>query len=128
MTRSSDPDDLPLDPVLRELGKQVHAYALAVRIAKAHWPADTPAEVVASAVHTLFIELSMAAKAGATMPGSHGAAPTPAEAPPTCPVCESPMRDQRATKRGNQPDWKCSQHACDGAIWLDRKRRNGIRP
>jgi hypothetical protein len=128
MTRNPDPADLPLDP-LREMGKQVHArYALAVRIAKAHWPADTPAEALASAVHTIFIELSMAAKAGATMPGSHGAAPRPAEAPPTCPVCESAMRDQRATKRGNQPDWKCTQSACDGAVWLDRKRRNGAHP
>jgi hypothetical protein len=32
------------------------------------------------------------------------------------------MRDQRATKRGNQPDYKCSHHTCSGAIWLDRKR------
>jgi hypothetical protein len=126
MSRNPDPTDPPLDPALREMGKQVHArYALAVRIAKAHWPADTPAEALASAVHTIFIELSMAAKAGATRPAT---APTPAEAPPACPVCESPMRDNRAIKRGNQPDWKCTQSACDGAVWLDRKRRNGAHP
>ena len=105
MTRSSDPDDLPLDPALRELGKQVHVrYALAVRIARAHWPADTPPEALASAVHTLFIELSMAAKAGATTLERPAAAATPAEAPPACPVCESAMRDQH--EAGNYGlDW-----------------------
>jgi hypothetical protein len=57
--------------------------------------------------------------------------PAPAaagDAPPRCPVCQGAMRDQRATKRGNQPDFKCSQRACDGAMWLDRKRRNGTQP
>jgi hypothetical protein len=47
----------------------------------------------------------------------------PSEPSPSCPICQGAMRDQRATKRGNQPDFKCQRRDCNGAVWLDRKRR-----
>jgi hypothetical protein len=111
----------PIDPALLELGRQVHArYTLAARIARATWPVEeTSPEAMVAATATVFIELSRALSSG---PRNNGVASPPADMPPACPVCGGVMRDQRATKRGNQPDWKCSQGACDGAVWLDRKK------
>lgn len=59
-----------------------------------------------------------------------GYAPTPAEEmqevgedrqsdAPSCPDCGGPMWDNRATKRGRQPDYKCKDKSCDKAVWLD---------
>lgn len=48
-----------------------------------------------------------------------------------CPKCNGPMWDNRATRKGKQPDYRCkagkynpatkSIDGCDGAIWLDRE-------
>jgi hypothetical protein len=67
-------------------------------------------------------KLTGAAPMPLTKPGGPLAAPKGAEVVPVCPVCHWAMRDQRTTKRGNQPDYKCSQRTCDGAVWLDRKK------
>jgi hypothetical protein len=39
----------------------------------------------------------------------------------TCPDCQGPMWDNRATKRGRQPDYKCKNKSCDKAIWLNNE-------
>ncbi|MEQ1573095.1 MAG: ERF family protein [Vicinamibacterales bacterium] len=36
-----------------------------------------------------------------------------------CPACGGSMYDNRATKKGKQPDLKCKSKECDHAIWLD---------
>lgn len=36
-----------------------------------------------------------------------------------CPDCGGPMWDNRATKKGRQPDYKCKDKSCDKAVWLD---------
>lgn len=38
---------------------------------------------------------------------------------PNCPECNGPMWDNRATKKGRQPDFKCKDKACNKAVWLD---------
>lgn len=38
---------------------------------------------------------------------------------PSCPQCEGPMWDNRATKKGRQPDFKCKDKTCNKAVWLD---------
>jgi hypothetical protein len=58
-----------------------------------------------------------------------GYSPTPAEEMtgdetqaadvPNCPSCEGPMWDNRQTKKGNQPDFKCKDRNCNKGIWLD---------
>ena len=116
----SDHADLSLDPALRELGKRLHErYQLAARIARATWPAaETSPEAMVAATATLFIELSRALGGGHSAPAG-----APAVDVPACPDCGGPMRDQRATKRGNQPDFKCTRPGCEGAVWLDKKRK-----
>lgn len=38
--------------------------------------------------------------------------------PPSCPTCDGPMWDNRATKKNPKaPDWKCKDKACDGVFW-----------
>lgn len=39
----------------------------------------------------------------------------------TCPKCGKEVWDNRLTKKGNQPDYRCKNRACDGAIWLKKK-------
>jgi len=40
-----------------------------------------------------------------------------------CPDCGGRMYDNRLTKKGRQPDFKCAKSPrCDGAVWLDSKR------
>lgn len=58
-----------------------------------------------------------------------GYAPTPAEemqdvndnSEPAmvCPECGGQMWDNRATKKGRQPDYKCKDKKCNKAVWLD---------
>lgn len=37
-----------------------------------------------------------------------------------CPACGGPMWDNRETKKGKQPDFKCKDKAgCDHAVWID---------
>lgn len=36
-----------------------------------------------------------------------------------CPDCGGPMWDNRATKKGKQPDYKCRDKSCNKAIWLN---------
>lgn len=36
-----------------------------------------------------------------------------------CPDCNGPMWDNRETKKGKQPDYKCKDKSCNKAIWLD---------
>lgn len=38
---------------------------------------------------------------------------------PPCPDCGGQMWDNRATKKGRQPDYKCKDKGCDKAVWLD---------
>ena len=113
------PVDLPVNPTLRALGKQIHArYTLAARIARATWPAnETSPEAMVAATATVFIEMSKSLAANVP-PARPGGAP---DQPQPCSICGRAMRDQRTTKRGNQPDYKCTP-PCDGAVWLDRKR------
>lgn len=46
-------------------------------------------------------------------------APTPGSDVPNCPDCEGPMWDNRATKKGRQPDYKCKDKNCNKAVWLE---------
>jgi hypothetical protein len=39
-------------------------------------------------------------------------------APQNCPDCGGPMWDNRETKKGKQPDFKCKNKSCDKAVWL----------
>lgn len=34
-------------------------------------------------------------------------------------VCGSDMWDNRATKKGNQPDYKCKDKTCGKAVWVE---------
>lgn len=48
--------------------------------------------------------------------------PEPSGDVPTCPNCNGPMWDNRQTKTGRQPDFKCKDRSLGckpGAIWLD---------
>ena len=45
-----------------------------------------------------------------------------------CPICEGEMWDNRNRKKGNQPDFKCKDKECDGAIWLDKEEGSDDRP
>lgn len=36
-----------------------------------------------------------------------------------CPDCGGQMWDNRATKKGRQPDFKCKDKGCNKAVWLD---------
>lgn len=38
---------------------------------------------------------------------------------PKCPDCGGGMWDNRATKKGKQPDFKCKKKDCNKAVWLD---------
>lgn len=40
-----------------------------------------------------------------------------------CPKCDGPMWDNRRTKRGNQPDYKCKD--CGWAVWLNEDEDGG---
>jgi hypothetical protein len=116
--------DAPKDSLKQRALEADQRYALALRIARAHWPESTPPEVLAAVAATIYISLTngKAATVAAARPTLPATAPVGVEAPPPpCPECGKPMRDQRATKRGNQPDYKCGP-GCDGAVWLDRKR------
>ena len=118
----SEPTTTPaLDPALRELGRILHErYLLAARIARATWPAqETSPEAMVAAAATVFIELNRQLAPATGTRSSN--APAPSGEAPRCPVCQGPMRDQRATKRGNQPDFKCLVASCDGAVWLEKK-------
>ena len=39
----------------------------------------------------------------------------------TCPKCGGQCWDNRLTKKGKQPDYRCKDRSCDGAIWLTPK-------
>jgi hypothetical protein len=41
---------------------------------------------------------------------------------PNCPECNGQMWDNRATKKGKQPDFKCKDKACNKAVWLDSNK------
>ena len=40
-----------------------------------------------------------------------------------CPDCGGQMWDNRATKKGRQPDYKCKDKACNKAVWLDSEAK-----
>lgn len=44
-----------------------------------------------------------------------------AEDAPRCPECSGPMWDNRTTKKGNQPDFKCKDRGCNKAVWLPKE-------
>jgi hypothetical protein len=68
----------------------------------------------------------------ATAPAQASARPS--EAPgnaqtETCPKCEGPMWDNRATKRNPKaPDFKCRDRDCDGAIWPPKEGKSNTPP
>jgi hypothetical protein len=50
----------------------------------------------------------------------------PQEAPsdvPNCPECGGQMWDNRATKKGRQPDYKCKDKSCGKAVWLNSESK-----
>ena len=55
-------------------------------------------------------------------PAAAAAKPKATFAPIPCPVCGKKMWDNTATKRGNQPDYKCQDKACDGKHYLTTQR------
>lgn len=38
-----------------------------------------------------------------------------------CPDCGGAMWDNRDTKKGNQPDYKCKSKSCNKAVWLEKE-------
>ena len=40
---------------------------------------------------------------------------------PDCPDCGGPMWDNRTTKKGKQPDYKCKDRGCNKAVWLPKE-------
>jgi hypothetical protein len=109
MTETTNPD--------RELlARAFHDVEAAVKAARKLWP-DAHETTVREAAADFLVHVRELRRNGNGSPPA-----TPAEPAPPCPVCQGAMRDQRASKRGNQPDYKCLNHACDGAVWLDRKR------
>lgn len=105
----------------------------ALAAARRLWGEDAGEETLIRAAEMFLIHLRELRRNGGTPVPPHGervtAEPlahppgTEGAAPRACPVCSGPMRDQRATKRGNQPDFKRQNRQCDGAIWLDRAAR-----
>lgn len=53
--------------------------------------------------------------------GGNGSQPDPAADVPDCPECGGPMWDNRTTKRGKQPDFKCKSKSCNKAVWLPKE-------
>lgn len=105
------------------LARVYHDAEAAVKAAKKLWP-DAPLPVQREAAADFLVHVRELRRNGNGGPqASAPPAAAPAEPPPACPMCHGPMKDQRSTKRGNQPDMKCANRNCDGAIWLDRKRR-----
>lgn len=98
------------------LARVYHDVEAAAKAARKLW-ADAPPAVQREAAADFLVHVRELRRNGN---GPTSAAP--AEPAPSCPVCRGPMTDQRATKKGNQPDLKCSNRDCDGAVWLDRKR------
>jgi hypothetical protein len=101
----------------KQQAAQLHeAYGLALRIARSHWPDPTPPEVLASAVHTVFIELCRPSRPHAA-PTVNGAG---AAAPPPCPKCGGVMQSVPRTSP-RTPDYRCPDRACATPVWLRPK-------
>lgn len=98
------------------LGRAYHDYEAAVKAARKLWPAAGEATLREAAADFLVHVRKLRRAELTPRPTVNG------DLPP-CPVCQGPMKDQRATKRGNQPDYKCTRPGCNGAAWLDRKPR-----
>lgn len=46
-----------------------------------------------------------------------------------CPECGGAMWDNRETKKGKQPDYKCKDKSCNKAVWLDSEpKTEGLTP
>lgn len=54
------------------------------------------------------------------MSGVNGDRQEAAKDVPSCPECGGQMWDNRTTKKGRQPDFKCKDKSCDKAVWLDK--------
>lgn len=54
-------------------------------------------------------------------PATHS--PAPASDVPPCPDCGGPVWDNRKTKKGRQPDFKCKDRSCDKAVWLNSESK-----
>lgn len=84
------------------------------------------------AAMTFFEWVQSVAPASAPSATGGGAAPKPVAPSPTpnfqdpvpssCPKCNGALWDNRATKKGNQPDFKCKDRACGKGIWLEPYR------
>jgi hypothetical protein len=99
-------------------------YVRSKAIADQVWGTKVPPEVLASAVHTLFIASGQHRNGhhSVDIPRQDAPGATNAATAPACPVCAGPMRDQRAAKTNpRQPDWKCVVKSCDGALWPPKK-------
>jgi hypothetical protein len=99
------------------LARAFHDYEAAVKAARKLWPNGQEATIREAAADFLVHVRELRRNGNSSTPPT-----APVEPSPPCPVCQGPMKDQRAGKRGNQPDFKCHNRDCDGAVWLDRKR------
>jgi hypothetical protein len=109
------------------LARAYHDYEAAAKAARAVWKGAGEGTLREAAADFLVHvrELRRNGVLLASPAAAPGAGARPEEPPPRCPVCESAMRDQRATKRGNQPDFKCVVRTCDGAVWLSKRNSTG---
>jgi hypothetical protein len=108
----------------RELLVQVHRdVEAALASAKKLWAADAGDETLMRTAEMFMVHLRELRRNGRLPASTDEAPPAAAEVPRSCPVCQGLLRDQRATKRGNQPDFKCRDRNCDGAIWLEPKKK-----
>lgn len=55
----------------------------------------------------------------ATTPAEEMSEVEDSESAMKCPECGGQMWDNRATKKGRQPDYKCKDKSCNKAVWLD---------
>jgi hypothetical protein len=105
--------------VLAQAHRDVQA---ALASARKLWGDEAGEETLVRTAEAFLVHLRELRRSDRAAPPEQSApspAPLPlAELPRSCPVCQGPLHDQRATKRGNQPDLKCRDRNCDGAIWL----------
>lgn len=102
------------------LARAYHDYEAAVKAARALW-SGAPENILREAAADFLIHVRELRRTGNAATGAVPQSPT-GEAPPACPICRDAMKDKRGSKTNpRQPDYKCTNRACDGAVWLDRK-------
>jgi hypothetical protein len=105
----------------RDLLVQAHRdVEAALASARKLWGRDAGEETLLHTAEAFLVHLREIRRNGRPAPAEGAAG---AERPRSCPDCQGPMKDQRATKRGNQPDFKCQDRNCDGAMWLETRKK-----